>query len=124
LENDRSRFRGVYWGFQARRTLYGTYNTAEAEKALLDRFYLARKRGTEVITDEFDLRKVDRDKLLLYAQKYPRPVKFELLESLVRTGAVLSNGKSPPRIDRAGIAAVVRIFSRKLSRHLFEEIFA
>jgi hypothetical protein len=38
--------------------------------------------------------KLDRDKLLLYAQKYPRPVKFELLESLARTGAVLSNGKS------------------------------
>jgi hypothetical protein len=38
--------------------------------------------------------KLDRDKLLLYAQKYPRPVKFELLESLARTGAVPSNGKS------------------------------
>jgi hypothetical protein len=59
----------------------------------LDWFYLARKRGTEAITDEFDLRKLDRDKLLLYAQKYPRPVKFELLESLARNGAVLSNGK-------------------------------
>jgi len=40
------------------------------------------------------IRKLDRDKLLLYAQKYPRPVKLELLESLARTGAVLSNGKS------------------------------
>jgi hypothetical protein len=57
-------------------------------------FYLARKRGTAAITDEFDLHKLDRDKLLLYAQKYPRLVKFELLESLARTGAVLSNGKS------------------------------
>jgi hypothetical protein len=59
----------------------------------LDWFYLARKRGTEVITDEFDLRELDRDRLLLYAQKYPRPVKFELLESLARTDAVLPNGK-------------------------------
>jgi hypothetical protein len=84
----------LYWGFQARRSLYGTYNTAESEKALLDWFYFARKRGTEAITDEFDLRKLDRDKLLLYAQEYPRPVKFELLESLARTGAVLSNAKS------------------------------
>jgi hypothetical protein len=32
-------------------------------------FYLARKRGTAAITGEFDLHKLDRDKLLLYAQK-------------------------------------------------------
>lgn len=74
----------LYWGFQARRTLYGTYNLAEPEKALLDWLYLERKRGTEVVTDEFDFRKLDREKLLLYAQKYPRPVKFELFESLAR----------------------------------------
>jgi hypothetical protein len=42
----------------------------------------------------FDFRKLDREKLLLYAQKYPRPVKFGLLESLAHTGAVLPNGKS------------------------------
>jgi hypothetical protein len=70
------------------------YTTAEPEKAPLDWFYLARKRGTDVITDEFDLCKLDRDKLLLYAQQYPRPVRVELLESLARTGAVLSNGRS------------------------------
>jgi hypothetical protein len=51
-------------------------------------------QGAEPITDEFDFRKLDREKLLLYAQKYPRPVKFELLESLARTGAVFPNGKS------------------------------
>jgi hypothetical protein len=81
-------------GFQARRTLYGTYNVAEPEKALLDWFYLERKRVAEPITDEFDFRKLDREKLLLYAQKYPRPIKFGLFESLARTGAVLPNGKS------------------------------
>jgi hypothetical protein len=85
---------GLYWGFQSRRTLYGTYNVAEPEKALLDWFYLERKRGAEAITDEFDFRKLDREKLLLYAQKYPRPVKQELLESLARPDAALSNGKS------------------------------
>jgi hypothetical protein len=57
-------------------------------------FYLARKRGTAAIADEFDLHKLDRDKLPFYVQKYPRLVKFELLESLARTDAVLSNGKS------------------------------
>jgi hypothetical protein len=56
--------------------------------------YLERKRGAEPITDEYDFRKLDREKLLLYAQKYPRPVKFELFESLARTGAVLPNGKA------------------------------
>lgn len=85
---------GLYWGFVSRRTLYGTYNLAEPEKALLDWFYLERKRGAEVVTDEFDFRKLDREKLLLYAQKYPRPVKLELLESLARPGAALPNGKS------------------------------
>jgi hypothetical protein len=84
----------LYWSFQARRTFYGTYNVAEPEKALLDWFYLERKRGAEPITDEFDFRKLDREKLLLYAQKYPRPVKLGLLESLARTAAVLPNGKS------------------------------
>ncbi|HVR25151.1 MAG TPA: hypothetical protein VMU26_17735 [Candidatus Polarisedimenticolia bacterium] len=84
----------LYWGFQARRTLYGTYNVAEPEKALLDWFYLQRKRGAEPITEEFDFRKLDREKLLLYAPKYPRPVKFGLLESLAHTGAVLPSGES------------------------------
>lgn len=85
---------GLYWGFQTRRTLYGTYNVAEPEKALLDWLYLERKRRSEAITDEFDFRKLDREKLLLYAQKYPRSVKFELLESLARPGATVSNGRS------------------------------
>lgn len=85
----------LYWGFQARRTLYGTYNVAEPEKALLDWFYLERKRGAEAITDEFDFRKLDREKLLFYAKKYPQPVKYELLESLVRAGAALPDGKLP-----------------------------
>ena len=84
----------LYWGFQARRTLYGTYNVAEPEKALLDWFYLERKRGAEPITDEFDCRKLDREKLLLYAQNYPQPVKFGVLELLAHSGTVLPNGKS------------------------------
>jgi hypothetical protein len=75
----------------ALKQVYGTYNIAEPEKALLDCFTW---RESAEITDEFDLHKLDRDKLLLYAQKYPRLVKFELLESLARTGATLSNGKS------------------------------
>jgi DNA-binding Lrp family transcriptional regulator len=84
----------LYWGFQTRKTLYGTYNLAEPEKALLDWFYLERKRGTEVITDELDFHKLNREKLLLYAQKYPRPVRFELLESLARPGNATSNSSS------------------------------
>lgn len=84
----------LYWGFQTRNTLYGTYNLAEPEKALLDWIYLERKRSTEVVTDEFDFHKLDREKLLLYAQKYPRPVKFDLLESLARLGGTPSNHTS------------------------------
>ena len=84
----------LYWGFQARRTLYGTYNVAEPEKALLDWFYLERKRGAEPITDEFDFRKLDQEKLLLYAQNYPQPVKFGVLELLAHSGTFLPNGTS------------------------------
>ena len=87
----------LFWGFQTRRTLYGTYNLAEPEKALLDWFYLERKRGAEVITDEFDFNNLDREKLLLYAQKYPRPVKFDLLESLARPGTTESSRSSTSR---------------------------
>jgi hypothetical protein len=76
---------GLYWGFQTRRSLYGTFCVAEPEKALLDWLYLQRKCGAEAITDEFDLSKLDAQKLLAYAEKYPKPVKYEILEALART---------------------------------------
>ena len=88
---------GLYWGFQARKTLYGTYNVAEPEKALLDWLYLERKRSAEVSTDEFDFRRLDREKLLVYVQRFPRSVKFELLESLARTSTVSSGTSNAMR---------------------------
>ena len=84
----------LYWGFQARRTLYGMYNIAEPEKALLDWFYLERKRGTEIVIDEFDFQNLNREKLLSYAQKYPQPVKYTLLESLARATHLMINTSS------------------------------
>ncbi|MBS1853123.1 MAG: hypothetical protein JST79_19650 [Acidobacteria bacterium] len=87
----------LYWGFQIRRTLYGTYNVAEPEKALLDWLYLGRKQGGKVINDEFDLRKLDVKKLLLYTQNYPRSVRHDLLELLVHSGSTFQNESLPLR---------------------------
>jgi predicted transcriptional regulator of viral defense system len=75
----------LYWGFQSRRTQYGVYNLAEPEKALLDWLYLQRKQGNEIVTDEFNFGKLDSDKLLSYATKYPKPVRYQLLEIMLRT---------------------------------------
>lgn len=76
----------LYWGFHKRRTLYGEFNTADPEKALLDWFYFHSKLGSEVITDEFDFRKLDREKLLKYTKKYPKPVQIKLFEAFVQQG--------------------------------------
>jgi hypothetical protein len=95
---------GLYWGFQKRRTLYGEFNVADPEKALLDWLYFQGKQGAKVTTDEFDLRKLDIEKVLKYGQKYPKPVQYELLEALVRSGAALPNSTlSKPRESVAQI---------------------
>ena len=74
----------LFWGFHQKRTRYGTYNIAEPEKALLDWIYLHRQEGSAVDTDELDLERLDRPKLLEYADRYPLPVKTQILEALAR----------------------------------------
>jgi hypothetical protein len=85
----------LYWGFQSRRTQYGAYNLAEPEKALLDWIYLQRKRGNAIVTDEFNFRKLNSDKLLSYADKYPKPVRYQLLEILLRADLAIHRSSSP-----------------------------
>ena len=74
--------KNLFWGFQEKRTRYGKYNIADPEKALLDWVYLRRQEGSTVQTDELDLLRLDRAKLLEYAVRYPLPVKQQVLEAV------------------------------------------
>ena len=68
----------LYWGFEEKRTRYGTYKIAEPEKALLDWVYLQRQEGLPVALDELSLNAIDRKKLRKYAAKYPNSVQQTL----------------------------------------------
>lgn len=90
--NFRRLSKNLFWGFQEKRTRYGKYNIADPEKALLDWVYLRRQEGSNIHTDELDLQRLDRGKLLQYAAKFPIPVKQQIVEAVasfnvVRPGA-------------------------------------
>jgi len=72
--------RDLFWGFHEERTLFGKYNAADPEKALLDWVYLGRQTGSTIHTDELDLHRLDQNKLLRYASEFPGPVKHQVLE--------------------------------------------
>jgi predicted transcriptional regulator of viral defense system len=74
--------RKLFWGFHEERTLYGKYNAADPEKALLDWVYLGRQTGSTIHTDELDLHRLDQSKLVRYASKFPRPVTRQILEAI------------------------------------------
>ena len=74
--------KNLSWGFQEKRTRYGRYNIAEPEKALLDWVYLRRQEGSTINTDELDLQRLDRGRLLQYAAKFPIPVKQQITEAV------------------------------------------
>jgi hypothetical protein len=74
--------RNLFWGFQERSTRYGKYNVADPEKALLDWVYLGRQEGSTIKTDELDLQRLDRGKLLQYAARFPIPVKQQIMEAV------------------------------------------
>ncbi len=70
----------LFWGFHPKRTRYGRYNIAEPEKALLDWVYLLRQEGSIVPTDELDLTPLNLAKLLEYSERFPKPVRQQVLE--------------------------------------------
>ncbi len=74
--------KNLFWGFQEKRTRYGKYNIAEPEKSLLDWVYLRRQEGSTINTDELDLHRLDRGKLLQFAEKFPISVKHQILEAV------------------------------------------
>jgi hypothetical protein len=78
----------LFWGFHPKRTRYGKYNLAEPEKALLDWIYLLRQEGNIVPTDELDLTQLDFTKLLEYSEKFPKPVRQQVLELIAAAKSV------------------------------------
>jgi hypothetical protein len=80
--------KNLFWGFQEKRTRYGKYNLADPEKALLDWLYLRRQEGSTVHTDELELQRLDRSKLLQYAAGFPIPVKHQIVEAVANFNAV------------------------------------
>jgi hypothetical protein len=87
--------KNLFWGFQEKRTRYGKYNIAEPEKALLDWVYLRRQEGSTINTDELDLQRLDRGKLLQYAAKFPIPVKQQIMEAVANFNIVTPGVQYP-----------------------------
>jgi predicted transcriptional regulator of viral defense system len=73
----------LYWGTEGRATRYNKYRIAEPEKALLDWIYLSRQEGLPTPFDELQLQLLDREKLLRYAERFPRTVRDIAKEILV-----------------------------------------
>jgi len=82
----------LFWGFHPKRTRYGRYNLAEPEKALLDWIYLLRQEGSIVPTDELDLTPLDLAKLLQYSEKFPKPVRQQVLELVAGSKSAVNPG--------------------------------
>jgi len=82
--------RNLFWGFREKQTRYGKYNIAEPEKALLDWVYLRRQEGSTINTDEWNLQRLDRGKLLQYAARFPTPVKHQIIEAVANSNIVQS----------------------------------
>jgi predicted transcriptional regulator of viral defense system len=77
----------LYWGFVKKATRYGSYCLAEPEKAILDWVYLNLKGGVSPALDEFNLSKINKHKLLDYAQRFPTTVYRHLLEAIASEAA-------------------------------------
>jgi hypothetical protein len=73
----------LYWGTEGRATRYNKYRIAEPEKALLDWIYLSRQERLPTPCDELQLQLLDREKLLRYAERFPRTVRDIAKEILV-----------------------------------------
>jgi len=72
----------LFWGFVEKQTRYSTYRIAESEKALLDWIYLTLQSGLTPRLDEIEVQRLDKQKLVKYAAKYPRTVRNVLTGSL------------------------------------------
>lgn len=71
----------LFWGFIERKSRYGLYKIAEAEKALLDWVYLGLKSGLLIQLDELQFQRLNIGKLLEIGKRFPRSV----LETVIPT---------------------------------------
>jgi hypothetical protein len=72
----------LFWGFVEKQTRYSKYRIAEPEKALLDWVYFTLQSGLTPRLDEIELKSLDKQKLVKYANKYPGTVRNALTNSL------------------------------------------
>jgi DNA-binding Lrp family transcriptional regulator len=72
----------LFWGFVEKQTRYSTYKIAEPEKALLDWIYLSLQGGLTPELDEIDFKRLDKQRLVKYADKFPNTVRNILVHSL------------------------------------------
>jgi predicted transcriptional regulator of viral defense system len=78
----RSISKHLYWGFETKKTRYGSYNIAEPEKAVLDFIYLALQQGVEPPIDELDLSRLNYEKLLRDSAIFPTTVRNCLVSAI------------------------------------------
>jgi predicted transcriptional regulator of viral defense system len=67
-------------------TLHDRLYVAEAEKALLDQFYLATRGLTSIALDELELSSLDANRLRTYAGRFPVAVQATVQQVLTRGG--------------------------------------
>lgn len=72
----------LFWGFTEKLTRYAKYQIAEPEKALLDWVYLSLQTGLSPDLDELDFSRLNKKKLLDYAEKFPSSVLNALLRHI------------------------------------------
>lgn len=72
----------LFWGFVEKQTRYSTYKIAEPEKALLDWIYLSLQTGLAPELDEIDFKRLDKQRLVKYADKFPNTVRNTVVHSL------------------------------------------
>jgi predicted transcriptional regulator of viral defense system len=74
---------GLFWGFVERKSRYGNYRIAEAEKALLDWVYLGLKGDVPPHLDELHFGQLNIPKLLEIGKKFPRSVLDTILPTVL-----------------------------------------
>ncbi|HXA77857.1 MAG TPA: hypothetical protein VNV41_12075 [Candidatus Acidoferrales bacterium] len=73
----------LFWGFEERKSRYGTYRIAEPEKAVLDWVYLGLKDDIPVHLDELQFDRLNVSKLLALGKKFPRSVVEAILPTVL-----------------------------------------
>jgi hypothetical protein len=73
----------LFWGFTERKSRYGIYKIAEAEKALLDSVYLRLKSGLPLPLDELQLQRLNIPKLLELGKQFPRSVADAIIPTVL-----------------------------------------